>query len=197
VRALENDGRIAWARPDRLGDLTGSVAVRLDAGADRAVVAQRLEAIGAPSTRVGGASTRNAEFLGVLAALLRGVGLAVGLVCLYALVQALAMTARERRGAVALLRACGGDARTVALVLLGASAAVAVPGALLGVALEAAVLGPLVARLAAGFASLPIAPTPGQVVLVVAGLLALAAAATALVARRVLREPIVLGLREE
>jgi ABC-type lipoprotein release transport system permease subunit len=197
VRALENDGRIAWSRPDRLGDLSGSVAVRLDAGAERAAVGRRLEAIGAPPTRVGGATTRNAEFLGVLAALLRGVGLAVGLVCLYALVQVLAMTARERRGAVALLRACGGDAATVALVLLGAAAAVAVPGALLGVALEAAILGPLVARLAAGFASLPIAPTPGQVILVVLGLLALAAAATALVARRVLREPVVLGLREE
>jgi putative ABC transport system permease protein len=197
VRALENDGRIAWARPDRLGDLSSSVAVRLDGGADRAAVERRLEAIGAPPTRVGGATTRNAQFLGVLAAVLRGVGLAVGLVCLYALVQALAMTARERRGAVALLRACGGDAATVALVLLGAAAAVALPGALLGVALEAAVLGPLVARLAAGFASLPIAPSPGQVLLVVAGLLALATAATALVARRVMREPVVLGLREE
>jgi putative ABC transport system permease protein len=197
VRALENDGRIAWARPDRLGDLSSSVAVRLEAGADRATVARRLEAIGAPSTRVGGASTRNAQFLGVLAAVLRGVGLAVGLVCLYALVQALAMTARERRGAVALLRACGGDAGTVALVLVGAAAAVAVPGALLGVGLEAAVLGPLVARLAAGFAALPISPSPAQVALVVFGLLALAAAATALVARRVLREPVVLGLREE
>jgi ABC-type lipoprotein release transport system permease subunit len=107
------------------------------------------------------------------------------------------MTARERRGAVALLRACGGDAGTVALVLAGAAAAVVVPGALLGVTLEAALLGPLVARLAAGFASLPIAPSPGQVVLVVFGLLALSAAATALVARRVLREPVVLGLREE
>ena len=197
VRALENDGRIAWARPDRLGDLSSSVAVRLDGGADRAAVERRLETIGAAPTRVGGASTRNARFLGVLAAVLRGVGLAVGLVCLYALVQALAMTARERRGAVALLRVCGGDAATVALVLLGAAAAVAVPGALLGVALEAAILGPLVARLAAGFASLPIAPSPGQVLLVVAGLLVLAAAATALVARRVLREPVVLGLREE
>jgi ABC-type lipoprotein release transport system permease subunit len=133
----------------------------------------------------------------VLAAVLRGVGLAVGLVCLYALVQALAVTARERRGAVALLRACGGDAATVALVLLGAAAAVALPAALVGVTLEITVLGPLVARLAAGFATLPIAPGAGQVLLVVAGLLALAALATALVARRVLREPVVLGLREE
>jgi ABC-type lipoprotein release transport system permease subunit len=133
----------------------------------------------------------------VLAAVLRGVGLAVGLVCLYALVQALAVTARERRGAVALLRACGGDAVTVALVLAGAALAVAVPAALAGVALEALAFGPLVAHLAASFAELPIAPTHGQVALVVAGLLALAAAATAVVARRVLREPVVAGLREE
>jgi ABC-type lipoprotein release transport system permease subunit len=197
VRALENGGRIAWARPDRLGDLTPTLAVRLDGGADRAAVERSLEALGAPPQPATGATTRNAAFLGVLAALLRGVGLAVGLVCLYALVQALAMTARERRGAVALLRACGGDGPTVARVLLGAAAAVALPGALLGVALEAAVLGPLVARLAAGFASLPIAPSAGQVLLVVAGVLALAGAATALVARRVLREPVVAGLREE
>jgi hypothetical protein len=82
-------------------------------------------------------------------------------------------------------------------VLLGAAAAVAVPAAAVGVALEILVLGPLVARLAAGFATLPIAPAAGQVILVVAGLLTLAALATALVARRVLREPVVLGLREE
>jgi ABC-type lipoprotein release transport system permease subunit len=197
VRALENNGRIAWTRPDRLTGLEPSLAVRLDGGADRPAVERKLEALGEPPQPVGGATTRNAAFLGVLAAVLRGVGLAVGLVCLYALVQALAMTARERRGAVALLRACGGDVRTVARVLLGAAAAVAVPGALLGVALELTVFGPLVARLAAGFAALPIAPTGGQVALVAGGLLALAGAATALVARRVLREPVVAGLREE
>jgi len=197
VRALENNGRIAWTRPDRLSGLDPALAVRLDGGADRPAVERALEALGAPPQPVGGATTRNAAFLGVLAAVLRGVALAVGLVCLYALVQALAMTARERRGAVALLRACGGDGATVASVLLGAAAAVALPGAALGVALEAAVLGPLVSRLAAGFASLPIAPSLAQVALVVAGLLALAAGATALVARRVLREPVVAGLREE
>lgn len=197
VRALENNGRIAWVQPDRLGDVPPSVVVRLAAGADRDAVVRRLQDIGTVPRSVGGATTSNAAFLGVLAAVLRGVGLTVALVCLYALVQALAVTARERRGAVALLRACGGDAGTVALVLLGAAAAVAVPGALAGVALEATVLGPLVARLAAGFATLPIAPGAGQVILVVGGLLVLAGVATALVARRVLREPVVLGLREE
>jgi ABC-type lipoprotein release transport system permease subunit len=85
----------------------------------------------------------------------------------------------------------------VARVLLGAAAVVALPGALLGVALELTVLGPVVARLAAGFAELPIAPSAGQVALVVAGLSVLAGGATALVARRVLREPVVTGLREE
>ena len=201
VRALENNGRIAWVQPDRLlagsPDLDPSLAIRLDSGADPAEVARRLTAIGAPPQAAGAATTRNGQFLAVLAAVLRGVGLAVGLVCLYALVQALAMTARERRGAVALLRACGGDARTVATVLAGAAAAVAVPAAVLGVLLEWAVFGPLVARLAAGFASLPLAPTPGHVAIVVCGLLGLAAGATALVARRVLREPVVAGLREE
>ena len=153
--------------------------------------------MGARVGRVGAAQTDNAAFLAVLAAVLRGVGFAVGLVCLYALVQALTVTARERRGAVAVLRASGADAPTVGLVLGGAAVAVAVPAAIAGVLLELFALGPLVARLAAGFASLPLTPTAGQIALVVGGLVALAVAATAVVARRVLREPIVAGLREE
>jgi hypothetical protein len=200
VRALGNQGRIAFVRPDRLlaaePGLTPTIAVRLTPGADRARVAAALRGLGAEPAAVGGAAPRNAAFLGVLAAVLRGVGLAVGLVCLYALVQALAMTARERRGAVALLRAVGADRRGVALVLGGAAAAVALPAAALGLALERLAFGPLVARLAAGFADLPLGASPGQAAVVVLGLAALAAAATAVVARRVLREPIVVGLRE-
>jgi ABC-type lipoprotein release transport system permease subunit len=201
VRALEHDGRIAYVRPPRLLDAqpgTGStISVRLTRGADRDAVERDLAALGAPPQPVGGATTRNAAFLGVLATVLRGVGLAVGLVCLYALIQALAMTARERRGAVALLRAVGGDARTVAAVLAGAALAVALPAALAGVLLEWLVLGPLVARLASGFADLPLAPSAGQVALVIGGLLALSAAATTLVARRTMREGVIEGLREE
>jgi hypothetical protein len=201
VRALEHDGRVAYVRPRRLleaqPDAGSTISVRLAAGADRGRVERELEALGAPPQPVAGATTRNAAFLGVLATVLRGVGLAVGLVCLYALVQALAMTARERRGAVALLRACGGDDRTVATVLAGAALAVAVPAAIAGVLLEWLVIGPLVARLAAGFASLPLAPSPGQVALVLGGLALIAAAATAVVARRAMREPVIAGLREE
>ena len=77
--------------------------------------------------------------------------------CLYALIQALTVTARERRGAVAMLRASGADATTVGLVLAGAAVAVAVPAAIIGVLLELVLFGPLVSRLAASFASLPLA----------------------------------------
>jgi predicted lysophospholipase L1 biosynthesis ABC-type transport system permease subunit len=114
-----------------------------------------------------------------------------------AITPALAVTARERRRAVALLRATGADGWSVAAVLAGAALAVALPGAVLGIVLETTVLGPLVARLAAGFADVPIGLPLGQAALVGGGLLALAAAATAVVARRVLREPVIAGLREE
>ena len=171
VRALEHDGRIGWVQPDRLlaadPSLRPQVVVRVSAGADPAEVTRRLVDIGAGVRRVGAAQTDNAAFLAVLAAVLRGVGFAVGLVCLYALVQALTVTARERRGAVAVLRASGADAPTVGLVLGGAAVAVAIPAAIAGVLLELFVLGPLVARLAAGFASLPLTPTAGQIALVV------------------------------
>ena len=201
VRALENRGRVAYVRATPLlaadPGLEPTLAIRLSAGADRERIGAQLRVLGAAPAPVGGATTSNARFLGILAAVLRGVGLAVGLVCLYALIQALAITARERRGAVALLRAAGGDQATVALVLAGAALAVAVPAAIAAAVLERLVLGPLVGSLAAGFASLELVPTATQVGLVVAGLLALAVVATAIVAHRVMREPIVAGLREE
>ena len=201
VRALENQGRVAYTRAAPLlaadPGLAPTLAIRLTAGADRARVGAGLAALGATPARVRGATTSNAQFLGILAAVLRGVGLAIGLVCLYALIQALAITARERRGAVALLRAAGADRATIGLVLAGSALAVAVPAALAAAVLERVVLGPLVSALAAGFASLELAPTLAQVLLVLAALLALAAIASAIVARRVMREPIVAGLREE
>ena len=124
VRALENDGRIAWVQPDARCSrptrrLTPALAVRPDRGRrPRRAWPRGLTALGAPPQRAGGATTRNAAFLGVLAACCAASGSPVGLVCLYALVQALAMTARERRGAVALLRAHRrASSATVALVL--------------------------------------------------------------------------------
>ena len=167
--------RLLAADPDlgaaasRSGSRRAPTARRVDArlrGARRAAAARRR-----------GATTDNAAFLGVLAAVLRGVGLAVGLVCLYALVQALAMTARERRGAVALLRACGGDARD------GRARAGrrrrprsrCRPRSRASLLERAACSARWSARLAAGFAVAAARPRRrGQVALVVGGLLALA-----------------------
>ena len=189
-RARARARRPARLRPARRGCSPRSPAsarrarVRLAPGADRAAWSASWPALGAPPQPAAAATTRNAAFLGVLAAVLRGVGLAVGLVCLYALVQALAMTARERRGAVALLRACGGgrdDGRGRAR-RRGAGRRAA-RRASPGVALQRSCSARSCRRLAAGFAALPLAPSAGQAALVVGGLLALAAAATALVAR--------------
>ena len=158
VRALE------VSRPDRLGPRqpllaaargsTPSLAIRLDPGADRARSRARLHALGVlPQSRAGGATTRNGQFLGILAAVLRGVGLAIGLVCLYALVQALAMTARERRGAVALAaRDRRGPRRGRARARGRGARRRRCPAALAASCSSASSLGPLVARLAAGFA---------------------------------------------
>ena len=201
VRALDNNGRIGWVSAGTLEraepGLSGQTVIRLAAGADRARVVAGLRRLDVEPVRVGGATTRDTSFLGILAAVLRAVALAVGLVCLYALLQGLAMTARERRGALAVLRACGASRADVAAVLGGAAAAVAVPAALLAVVLELVVLGPLVTRLAAGYAGLPLSPTPGQVAAVAGGLAVLAALSAWLVARRLVREPVVRGLREE
>lgn len=201
VRALENDGRMAYVGTQRLlaaePAAQPAIAIALDEDADRARIGAELQALGAPVEAVGGATTRNAAFLGILAAVLRGVGVAVGLVCLYALLQALAATARERRGAIALLRAGGADSVSLALVFAGAAISVVLPAAVVAVVLETTLFSPLVARMAADFASLPLGASAGQAVLMVAGLLLFALVATSLVARNALRTPIVEGLRRE
>jgi ABC-type antimicrobial peptide transport system permease subunit len=201
VRALDEDGRVAYVRPGRLlaaePGLTPELVVRLRRRGDRAAVSRRLAALGAAPAAVGGATTRNGAFLGVLAALLRVVAGLDALVCLYALVQAIGLTARERRPTLALLRATGAPARTVAVVLAGAALVVTVPAAALAVVLERLVLSPLVGDLAAGYADLGPGAGPGQAALVVAGLVALALACAAWVARRAVAESPMAGLREE
>jgi ABC-type lipoprotein release transport system permease subunit len=201
VRALERDGRQAWLRSGTLlaadPSVSPALAIKLKKGASRTDVAAQLGELDVKPIAAGGATTRDAGFLGILAAVLRGVALAVGLVCLYALAQGLAMTARERRGAMALLRAVGAGRREIALVLGGAAAAVAVPAAAGAIVLGEFAFAPLVAHLAADYAGLPLGASLAQAAAVVAGLLALAALSAALVARRVMREPVVAGLREE
>ena len=201
VRALQDEGRVAYVAPGRLlaagVGLDGPMVLRLKAGADRTRIAAGLNALGARADAVRGASGDSSAFLDVLAGLLRIVAATVALVCLHALVSALALTARERRGAVATLRAAGADARALRRLLGGAALAVVVPAIVVAIVLESALLSPLVARLAAGYADLPLGATAGQIVLVAGGLLLLSWAAAALTGRRLVREPVVAGLREE
>ena len=68
----------------------------------------------------------------VLRAILRAVAIVDGLVCLYALIQACALTVQERRRTVAVLRACGAGARAVRRLLVGAVLALVVPAAVSG-----------------------------------------------------------------
>jgi len=201
VGAIDSDGRVAYTRPAALlaadPGLAPTIAVRLERGADRAAITERLAGLGLAPESVGGATTRNGRFLGVLADLLRAVAVINALVCLYALVQALALTATERRGTLAVMRSFGAGRRHVLLVLGGAALAVVALAAPLGVLLERFALGPALGRLAAGYAELPLEAGVGQIAAVTLAVAALAALATALVARRVEREPIVAGLREE
>jgi predicted lysophospholipase L1 biosynthesis ABC-type transport system permease subunit len=201
VRSLEHEGRAAYVASEVLEDsgVLGApvVAVALEGGADRARIGRELAALGAPPSDATAATTRNRAFLGILASVLRVVALTVALVCLAVLVQALVLTARERRPTIALLRTTGADRPVLGRLLAGACLVVLVPAAALGLALEWIVLGPAVSSLAAGYAGLSLAPGPGHVALVVGGLAVLGAAAVAWVASRLVREPVVTGLREE
>jgi len=199
VRAIDNEGRVAYVRPNRL--LTSGlafdppIAIKLEDGADPAAVSQGLRAIGAEPQGATGATTRDQAFLGVLAGVLRVVAAVNGLICLFILVQALAVTAAERRQALAVLRAAGAERRTIALVLAGTAAAVLAVAIPLGIALERFVLGPLVSRLAAGYATPGLATPALQVLIVVAILVALALIAADRVARRSARASIPIELR--
>ena len=201
VNAYENDGRVVYTRPNRLlaadQSLTPSIAVRLKPRANQDAMITRLSAIGAQPQAVGGATSSSKALLSVLAALLRAVALVDGIVCLYILVQALALTARERRSVIAVLRAAGAGSREVRLVLAGASLLVVAGAAPAAVALELFVLGPGASRLAASYVSLPLDVSLGQIAIVVGGLVLLALAAAAWAARRLRREPVVAGLRSD
>jgi ABC-type lipoprotein release transport system permease subunit len=201
VRAVQDDGRLAYVRPARLlgADpyLDSSLAVRLKPAATEGAVRRELSAMGAAPEAAGGATAHTAGFLGVLGHLLRVVAFLEGGVCLYLLVQTLSVTTLERRSTMATLRALGARRWSLALVLAGAAAAVAAPAAVIGTALERLVLGPAVAHLASGYAPLELGSAPGATAVVWIGLLLISSLAALLAARRLEREPVIVGLREE
>lgn len=198
VRAIDNEGRVAYVKPDRLLaaglGAAPTIAVKLDDGADTAAVSDEMRAVGVEPQETTG-TTRDQAFLGVLANVLRVVAGVNGLICLFILVQALAVTAAERRQALAVLRAAGAGRRTITLVLAGAASAVLIVAIPLGILLERFLLGPLVSSLAAGYATPGLATPPVQVVIVAAVLIALALLAAARVARHSERASIPTELR--
>ena len=201
LRALEHEGRVAYVQPDRLvaavPTLTPEIAILLERGASKEEVTRELRHAGYEAQGVGGVTVDNAGFLGVLAALLRSVAAVDGLVCLYALAQMLALTAQERRTAVAIVRAVGASRFQVAKLLAGTALLVTALAAPVGIVLERTVVGPAAGRLAARYVSLPLAAGPREIAIVVAGLALLALAAAAWTARTAVREPLVSALRAE
>ena len=75
VRALQDEGRVAYVAPDRLlaagVGLDGPMVLRLKPGANRARIAEGLNALGARADAVRGATGDSSAFLDVLAGLLR------------------------------------------------------------------------------------------------------------------------------
>jgi ABC-type lipoprotein release transport system permease subunit len=198
VSTLNHDGRVAYVPAAALlaaaPSAPSKIAVRLAPGADPERVTAALAALGAEPAPASGATARGAPLVDTLRAILRAVAIVDGLVCLYALIQACALTVHERRRTVAVLRASGAGPAAVRRLLVGAAAAIVVPAALLGVLLERLVLGPVLADLAAGYATLEL--TAGLLAIVAAclGLLVAAAVAVVFVARAAGREPVVAGL---
>ncbi len=195
ISSLDHDGRVAYipaaAMPRADPYASEELAVRLKPGADSGGVTQALGPSGVPaSTAVG----KGVPLVQTLRAILTAVAIVDGLVCLYALTQACALTVQERRRTVAVIRACGAASPAVRRLLGGAVAALVIPAAVLGVVVETLVLGPALSNLAASYAALPLQPTTVDVVVVLVGLVVAGAVAVAWVARQATSESVVQGL---
>lgn len=198
VSSLDNDGLVAYIpsaallRDDR--SARELIAIRLDQGADPVRVTRALRALGARPAVAAGATARGVPLVDTLRAILRGVAIVDGLLCLYALVQSCALTLAERRSTIAVLRATGAGAAAIRRLLAGVVACLVLPAALIGIVLERAVLGPAVSNLAADYASLDLGAAPAEVGAVLVGLLVASVVAVAWVTRMAIRESVVAGL---
>jgi predicted lysophospholipase L1 biosynthesis ABC-type transport system permease subunit len=198
VSSLDYQGLVAYvpARALLAADpgAPSQMAVLLEPGANQAAVFRELEQAGANPQQTEGATARGAPLVAVLKTILRAVAIVDGLVCIYALVQACALTMQERRRTVAVLRACGAGGGAVRRLLLGAVLVLVLPAAAIGIVLERLLLGPALAQLAAGYATLDLSPTTLEVLATVAGLALAGVTAIVWVARSATREPVVTGL---
>jgi ABC-type antimicrobial peptide transport system permease subunit len=195
VSSLDHDGRIAYVPAAALLAVDPQapelLAVRLLPGADPSAVTR---ALGPSAATAAGATARGVPLVNTLRAILTTVAALDGLVCVYALLQACALTVQERRPTLAVLRACGAGGNAVRRLLAGAVAALLIPAAVLGVALEQLVLGPALSHLAASYATLPISASGEEIAAVLAGVAVAGAVAVLWVARQVTRETVVAGL---
>jgi ABC-type lipoprotein release transport system permease subunit len=197
VSSLDHDGRIAYIpaatllAADPSAAATERLAVRVRPGAKASAISARL---GPSATAATGAVGRGVPLVAVLRSILRAVAIVDGLVCLYALLQACALTVQERRRTVSVLRAFGAGWSAVGRLLAGAVVALVVPAALLGIVLERLVLGPALARLAASYVTLSLGATGAEIALVLAGLVLAGIVAIVWVTRQTTRESVIAGL---
>ena len=158
MSSLDHDGRVAYLPAAALlradPSAAEQIAVRLSPSADPARVSAALTALGVEPKVTSGATARGVPLVNTLRAILRAVAIVDGLVCLYALVQSCALTLAERRRTVAVLRATGAGAGAIRRLLAGVVAGLVLPAAVIGIAIERLVLGPVVAKLAANYATL-------------------------------------------
>jgi hypothetical protein len=198
VSSLAHDGRVAYVPAAALlradPSASSQIAVRLAPGANLETVTAALEALGAPPIAASGATARGAPLVATLRTILLAVAIVDGLVCLYALIQACALTVQERRRTIAVLRATGAGPAAVRRLLVGAAAAIVVPSAVLGLLLERVVLGPAMANLAASYATLSLGAGLLEVLVVLVGLGLASAFAVTWVARQAGRESVIAGL---
>jgi putative ABC transport system permease protein len=197
VSSLDHDGRVAYvpaaallaADPSAASDEQLAVVLRPDANAG-AVSA----ALGSTAAAATGAVGRGVPLVAVLRSILRAIAIVDGLVCLYALIQACALTVQERRRTVSVLRAFGAGGAAVRRLLAGAVIALVVPAAVIGILLERLVLGPALSRLAASYVTLSLGASALEIVAVLAGLALAGGIAVAWVARRTTRENVIAGM---
>ena len=186
VSSLDHDGRVAYvpaaallaADPSAASD--EQLAVVLRPGANAGAVSAALGSTAAAAT---GAVGRGVPLVAVLRSILRAIAIVDGLVCLYALIQACALTVQERRRTVSVLRAFGAGGAAVRRLLAGAVIALVVPAAVIGILLERLVLGPALSRLAASYVTLSLGASALEIVAVLAGLALAGGIAVAWVAR--------------
>ena len=198
VSSLDHDGRVAYIPAAALlradPSAPGVIAIRLDPRANQARVIAALTARGLPPTPASGATARGVPLVDTLRTILRAVAIVDGLVCLYALIQACALTLEERRRTVAVLRATGAGSAAIRRLLAGVVLAIVLPAAALGVLLERLVFGPALAHIAINYATLTLGASDKQIAAVLAGLLVAGAVAVLWVTRQATAQTVVDGL---